>query len=116
MDRTSIASCWKGCLAANPMDVSNRCPPGKQTHDAMRPELTISNSSGMIHAASAAYLTLQSRPDAQFWNVDVYRPNHRWGTARYVVFGSRPVPAAYHRHPHQRRRPHSDATTNPNHD
>jgi hypothetical protein len=58
MDRTSIASCWKGRLAANPMDVSNWCPPGKQTHDAMRPELTISNSSEMIHAASAAFFAI----------------------------------------------------------
>src|SRR3546814_16785288 len=82
MDRTSIASCWKGCLAANPMDVSNRCPPGKQTHDAMRPELTLSHSSGMIQAASEAFLSFQLCTDAQFWNVDGYRRTHCWGPGR----------------------------------
>src|SRR3546814_19919542 len=93
MDRTSIASCWKGCLAANPMDVSNRCPPGKQTRDAMRPELTISNSSGMIHDARAAFLTFQSSPDAPFWQVDSYQTHTYYGTVRHFGFGRSTTPA-----------------------
>jgi len=49
-----------GPLAASPLDVSNACPAGKQTHDAMRPELTISNSSETIHAAIAAFFAVYS--------------------------------------------------------
>src|SRR3546814_2818930 len=45
----------EGLPGGTPMDVSNRLPTGKQTHDAMRPELTISNSSDRLHAASAAF-------------------------------------------------------------
>src|SRR3546814_4215209 len=47
---------------------------------------------------------------SQFWNVDGYRRNHCWGTARCVGFGSSAVPAAYHRTLHQRRRRNAAAT------
>src|SRR3546814_1833152 len=69
----------------------------------------------MISEARAAFLTFQSGPEAEFWNVDGYRRNHCWGTVRCVGFGSSTVPAAYHRTLHQRRRRNATATAESRH-